>query len=138
MKNSDPKYYKYFADYTIKTGDIELAELKAQKLTFKSIPKKGQRVFLRTNSNVGTGGDPIECLNDVHQTYKLLAEKASLVAKARICGIDMMIKNPQEPATKDNYAIIEINFNPAIQMHHYPVEGKGVNVAGKVLDLLGF
>ena len=138
IKNDDPKYYKYFNTYTIKSGPVESGHLKSQGLNFQNIPKKGERIFLRSNSNVGTGGDPIECLNLVHDSYKRLAEEAAKIAKAKICGVDMMIKNPKSPATKDNYGIIEINYNPAIQMHHFPVEGKGVNVAKLVLDLLGF
>lgn len=138
IKNADPKYYKYFNTYTIKTGPTEAEHLKAQGLTFQNVPAKNKRIFLRTNSNVGTGGDPLEYSEKVHPSYKRLAEEAALVAKAKICGVDMMIKNAQEKATKDNYGIIEINYNPALQMHHYPVEGEGKNVAGDVLNLLGF
>jgi glutamate--cysteine ligase len=138
IKNDDPKYYKYFNTYTIKTGEVEAQHLKEQGLNFRSIPAKNKRIFLRTNSNVGTGGDPIECFDLVDSSYKKLAEEAARVAKAKICGVDMMIKKPEEKATKENYAIIEINYNPALQMHHYPVDSKGKNVAGDVLDLLGF
>lgn len=138
IKNDDPKYYKYFNTYTIKNGEVEALHLKSQGLNFKSIPKNGERIFLRTNSNVGTGGDPIECLDLVNDSYKKLAEEAAKIAKAKICGVDMMIKNPKVKASKDNYGIIEINYNPALQMHHFPVEGRGVNVAKLVLDLLGF
>ncbi len=144
IKNGDPKYYKYFNTYTIKLGVVEAAHLKSQGLNFNSTPAKNKRIFLRTNSNVGTGGDPIECFENVHKSYKLLAEEAALIAKAKICGVDMMIKNPQEKAQENsknasaNYGIIEINYNPALQMHHYPVDSEGKNVAGDVLDLLGF
>lgn len=143
-KNADPKYYKYFNTYTIKMSDVEAEHLNSQNLTFQSIPEKNKRIFLRTNSNVGTGGDPIECLDSIDSSYKHLAEDAALVVKAKICGVDMMIKNPKEKAhgnsknSPANYGIIEINYNPALQMHHYPVDSKGKNVAGDVLDLLGF
>jgi glutamate--cysteine ligase len=138
IKNENPRNYRFFYDDSIKTGPIEKACLQTQNFTFKTILKKGQRAFLRFNSNVGTGGDPIECSDLVHDSYKKIAEQATRIAKAEICGVDMIIRNPKDKAAKDNHGIIEINFNPSIQMHHYPVEGKGVNVAGKVLDLLGF
>jgi len=118
--------------------EVESGHLKSQGLTFQSIPEKNQRIFLRTNSNVGTGGDPIECSDLVHPSYKRLAEEAARVAKAKICGVDMIIKNPKDKASKENYGIIEINYNPALQMHHYPVDSQGKNVACDVLDLLGF
>ncbi len=138
MKNDDPKYYKYFGTYTIKMGPVETSHLKSQGLTFASIPAKKERIFLRKNSNVGTGGDPIESFDLVHDSYKRLAEKAARTAKAKICGVDMIIKDPFAKATKDNYGIIEINYNPSLQMHHYPVESAGKNVASDVLNLLGF
>lgn len=138
IKNADPKYYKFFETYTIKKGATEISHLKLQGLTLKSVPANGERIFLRTNSNVGTGGDPLEVFEQVNKSYKKLAEEAAKIVAARICGVDMIIQNPAEKATKNNYAIIELNFNPALQMHHYPVEGKPVNVAAKVLDLLGF
>ncbi|MEK7672386.1 MAG: glutamate--cysteine ligase [Patescibacteria group bacterium] len=138
MKNDDPRNYKFFAYYTLKTGKTEAEFLHEQGLTFNSVPAAGQQVFTRKNSNVSTGGDPLEVFDQIDQSYKKLAEKAAHTVNARICGVDMLIQNPESKATNDNYAIIELNFNPAIQMHHYPVTGKPVNVAAKLLDMLGF
>lgn len=144
FKNEDPRNYRFFYDDTIKTGNIEKNCLKTQGFTFASILAKGKQVFLRFNSNVGTGGDPIECSQEVHESYKRLAERAAKTVKAKICGVDMIIQNHEKKAQENvknkpvNYAIIELNFNPSLQMHHFPVKGQRVNVAGKVLDLLGF
>ena len=35
------------------------------------------------------------------------------------------------------YAIIELNFNPAIHIHCYPYKGKERDVATKILELVG-
>lgn len=131
IKNADPRYYKFFNDYYLRSGKVEADHLRSQNLTFKSIPKKGQQIFLRTNSNVSTGGDPIDVTAEIPKKYKLIADQAARAVNARICGIDMII-------SPHDYAILEINFNPALQMHEYPVRGKRCKVADKVLDLLGF
>ena len=36
-----------------------------------------------------------------------------------------------------SYAIIELNFNPAIHIHSYPYKGERVNIAVEILKLLG-
>lgn len=131
IKNEDPRNYKFFNDYYLRSGKIEAENLRSQNLTFKSIPKKGQQIFLRTNSNVSTGGDPIDVTAEIPEKYKIIAEQAAKSVNAKICGIDMIIG-------PNDYAILEINFNPALQMHEYPVKGKRCKVADKVLDLLGF
>ena len=37
-----------------------------------------------------------------------------------------------------NYAIIEMNYNPAIHIHTYPLIGKGRPVAQSILKALNF
>jgi glutamate--cysteine ligase len=36
----------------------------------------------------------------------------------------MIIKDHAQDASQDNYAIIEMNFNPAIHIHCHPYRGK--------------
>jgi glutamate--cysteine ligase len=117
--------------YYIKLGATEKNELKKQKLTLTSIPKKGSQIFLRTNSNVSTGGDALDFTDEIAKKYKKIAVAAAKAANAKICGVDMIIN-------KKNYGIIEINFNPALEMHVFPYKGKKRDLANPVLDLLGF
>lgn len=137
LKNEDPKNYK-IKKYYGRLGEAEKAKLKSQRLTPKSIPKKGEVIFLRDNSNVSTGGDAIDMTDEMHDSYKKLAVKAAHAANAKICGVDMMIKDLKTPATNNNYGIIEINFNPVITMHNFPYRGKNRHVEKAVLDFLGF
>lgn len=131
IKNNDATTYKFLGNDKIQAGIVEKRHLNAQGLTFKSIPRKGQQIFLRTNSNVSTGGDPIDYTDKIPVRFKKIAEKAARLVGAKICGVDIIIN-------KNDYSIIELNFNPALHMHMYPAKGKGKNVAKPVLDLLGF
>lgn len=137
MKNADPNAFKP-DKYQIRKGNEEKDFLKKQKLTFSSVPKKGKRIFLRPNSNVSTGGDPLEVSELIHPSYKIIAEKAAQSVDSRICGLDMLILNPSKKADPHNYGIIEVNYNPAIQMHEFPEKGQKKKVAQRVLDILGF
>ncbi|MEG0389116.1 bifunctional glutamate--cysteine ligase GshA/glutathione synthetase GshB [Cetobacterium sp.] len=122
----------------IKLEDPEKLFLKGQGLTMEYIPKKDEVVYLRENSNISTGGDSLDYTDDILDTYKEIAIKASKAVGARICGVDMMIEDIKNPNPKDNYAIIELNFNPAIHIHCYPHKGKNRNLGEKILKALGY
>ncbi|OOB76993.1 MAG: bifunctional glutamate--cysteine ligase/glutathione synthetase [Epulopiscium sp. Nuni2H_MBin003] len=138
IKNTDPLRgvgYKTPLE-KIKLDANSALFLKQQQMTFESIPTDGQTVYLRENSNVSTGGDSIDYTEQIANYFKEIAVKAAQSVGANICGVDMMIEDVT--AKNKSYSIIELNFNPAIHMHHYPYKGREINVAAKVLDLLGY
>ncbi|ADL53134.1 bifunctional glutamate--cysteine ligase GshA/glutathione synthetase GshB [Clostridium cellulovorans] len=120
----------------IKLGESEELFLKNQGKSSTYIPKKDERVFLRENSNISTGGDSIDFTDDIHGSYKEIAIKSASAVNARICGVDMMIDNISEIADNVNYGIIELNFNPAIHIHCYPYKGKNRKAGQAILKLL--
>lgn len=122
----------------IKLEDPEKLFLKGQGLTIEYIPKKDEVVYLRENSNISTGGDSLDYTDDILDVYKKIAIKASKAVGAKICGVDMMIEDIKNPNPIDNYAIIELNFNPAIHIHCYPYKGKNRNLGEKILKALGY
>lgn len=131
MKNADPLSSRSRVSYPLNLGFTEIAHLKKQRLSTKSILEKGRIVFIRENTNVSTGGDAIEMSNSIDEKFKTIAVKAAKAVEATFCGVDMIINN-------DNYAIIEINFNPALAMHKFPDKGDGKDVEKYTLDILGF
>jgi len=135
-KNTDPASYKLPEQY-IKLGTIEKEVLAEARLTPDSIPARGRKVYLRKNSNVSDGGDPLD-IPDMPQAYKDIALKAAASVGANICGVDMIIRNPKIRPRKDAYSVIELNWNPAIFLHAYPFKGEARDVGGAVLDFLGF
>lgn len=140
IKNQNPLRGKGYVTplEKIQLGVVEKDFLLKQNLTKKSILDKDQVVYLRENSNVSTGGDTIDYTDEMHPGYKDIAIKAAKALNAKICGIDIILKDYKEAPTEDNYCIIELNFNPALHMHNFPFEGKNRRVEEKVLDLLGF
>lgn len=137
-KNKDPlrgKGYKTPLE-KIKLGEIEEMFLKNQGLSFKYIPKNGEKIYLRENSNISTGGDSIDFTDKIHPSYKEVALKSAKAVKALICGVDMVIDNIEEEAQEKNHGIIELNFNPAIHIHCFPYKGENRKAGEKILDLL--
>ncbi len=120
----------------IKLDDSSALFLKQNGLHFDYIPKKDEVIYLRENSNISTGGDSIDYTDDIPQKFKDIAVKAAKSVEAKFCGVDMMLEDCTDQDSK--YAIIELNFNPAIHIHSYPYKGKERQIAEKVLKVLGF
>ncbi len=124
------KGYKTPAE-KINIGNIEINYLKNQKLKTSSILKENELIYLRENSNVSTGGDSEEVFDKIPEYFKNIAIQTAKALDVKICGVDMIINS-----NFDDYTIIEANFNPAIQMHTYPVYGIGKNPAKDILNLI--
>lgn len=119
----------------IQLGEIEQHMLKKLGYTADTVPEKGETVFLRTNSNISTGGDSVDVTDTAHQFYKDISRKGAEAAGAKICGVDIII--PDHTICGD-YAILELNFNPVLYIHNYPFQGKNRRVGERILDFLGF
>jgi len=144
-KNSDPLRGTGYTTplEKLKTGKEEIEFLNAQGLTIGFIPRNGEQVFLRKNSNISTGGDSNDYTDEIPDSYKQIAIKAAKAVGAKICGADMIIMDIDQELSGDtnseyNYGIIELNFNPALHIHEFPYKGKKHFSEKKILNLLGF
>ncbi len=120
----------------IKVDKVVHEVLHSKNLNLDTVLKSGEQVYIRNNSNISTGGDTIDRTDDVAQYYKTLAISAAKTFKVNICGIDIISGNFSDENAE--HAIIELNYNPAIQMHTYPLEGKSRDAAKAILEELGY
>lgn len=140
LKNQDPLRGKGYRTplEKIHMGEAEAMFLKQQYKEFSTIPASGEIVYLRENSNISTGGDSIDFTDDLPDSYKQIAVRAARALNVSITGLDMMIPDTSQEATTENYAIIELNFNPAIHIHCHPFKGKNRKLNEKLMDALGY
>lgn len=138
-KNKDPLRGEGYVKplEKIRLGEVEAAYLQAQGKTFDTVPAAGEVVWLRENSNISTGGDSIDCTDEMPDYYKQIAVRAARAVGARICGADLIVPDLAATPNENGYGIIELNFNPALHIHNYPYRGQNREVEKKVLDLLG-
>lgn len=101
-----------------------------------SIPPAGEKVQLRFNGNLSTGGTARDCTDEVHPYNAELAVKAAQLMELDIAGIDITCGDISAPLDEENGAIIEVNAAPGLRMHIYPTEGMPRNVAGDILEYL--
>ncbi len=111
-----------------------MRHLNALSLSMKSVLKKGEKVYLRKNSNLSTGGDSIDVTDDIPNSYKEIAVRAARAAGLHIAGVDIIIKDSgTDPSTK-NYIVVELNAPAMLSMHNFPYVGKNRRVEKYVLE----
>ena len=122
----------------IALGDIEQLMLTQQGYTPDDILPEGKKVNLRRNSNISTGGDSIDVTETMDSSYQELAAAMATSMGAWACGVDLIIPDKTQPASKENphCTCIELNFNPSMYMHTYCAEGPGQAITPKILDKL--
>lgn len=132
--NSDPRRGEGHSNSLtrITFDETALAHLATQGLVAESVPSAGQRVFLRNNANLSTGGTAIDVTDEVHPE---LAERVVAAAKMiglDICGVDIVCQNVSRPLEGQG-AVIEINAAPGLRMHLQPSFGLGRNVGEAII-----
>lgn len=137
-KSSDPRRGPNHARPLsfIGMGAEEALHLQIHGRSFMTVPKKGEIVTLRQNSNVSTGGDAIDCTDIVHPTYRDIALKAAAAVGAVFCGVDLITEDITRPAEESIYAVTELNFNPSIKIHCYPSAGQARPIGEAVVRFL--
>jgi D-alanine-D-alanine ligase-like ATP-grasp enzyme len=88
--------------------------LNKQGLSPTTVIKKDQRVFLRSNSNVSTGGVFEDVTNLVHPANILLAERAARIVGLDHAGIDYITTDISMPWTESDGGICEVNPTPGV------------------------
>lgn len=122
----------------IDLGDIEQLMLTQQGYTPDDMLPEGKKVNLRRNSNISTGGDSIDVTETMDSSYQELAAAMATSMGAWACGVDLIIPDKTQPASKEkpHCTCIELNFNPSMYMHTYCAEGPGQAITPKILDKL--
>ncbi len=114
--------------------ELELCILK-KECNLESIVPKGKKLVLRENANLSTGGEAIDCTDNICEENIDICKRVAKTIGLNICGIDVCCGNINEPIGKEG-AIIEVNAAPGIRMHHYPSKGESRNVAGAIVDMM--
>lgn len=120
----------------IRLDDIALGRLEAQGLTPDGVPAPGQRVVLRNNANLSTGGTATDVTDTVHPEVAARAVAAAQMVGLHICGVDVVCENVIRPLEEQHGGIVEVNAAPGLRMHISPSFGRGRPVGEAVMDQL--
>ncbi|WP_296509131.1 cyanophycin synthetase [Rhodoferax sp.] len=117
----------------IRFDDIAKTTLANQGFEADSVPAKGQRVNLRNNANLSTGGSATDVTDDVHPDVAARAIAAAHMVGLDICGVDVVCDTILRPLEEQGGGIVEVNAAPGLRMHLSPSFGKGRAVGEAII-----
>jgi cyanophycin synthetase len=120
----------------IRFDDIALARLALQGLAADSVPPIGQRVVLRNNANLSTGGSATDVTDDVHPEVAARAVEAAQMIGLDICGVDVVCDSVLRPIEEQNGGVVEVNAAPGLRMHLSPSYGKGRPIGEAIINTM--
>ena len=118
----------------INTDSILINHLAKKHLSLNSVPLSDEKVTLRKNSNISTGGNCIDVTDSVDKSYIKLAKDILSCIECPFIGIDVISKRIDKK--DDNYVVCELNSAPGLSLHMMPEKGKKRNVAKALVDVI--
>lgn len=112
--------------------DKELRNMIAEKnYNLDSIPKEGERVFLKSKANISSGGDSVDVTDELTDEIKNIAVRAvAAIPGLKNSGVDIIVDKENNTGT-----ILEINTQASINSHLFPMEGEARDIPKAIIDL---
>jgi len=120
----------------IKLDPVGLAVLSDQGMTPDSIPGPGQKVLVRRNGNLSTGGTATDVTDRVHPEVAARAVDAARMVGLDIAGVDAVALDIGRPLEDQKGAIVEVNAGPGLRMHLEPSAGQPRPVGEAIVSSL--
>jgi cyanophycin synthetase len=133
--NSDPRRGEGHATALTKIqfDEVTIAQLATKGLAPESVPARGERVVLRNNANLSTGGTATDVTDEVHPELAARVEAAARMIGLDICGVDLVCDSVSNPLEAHG-AVIEINAVPGLRMHLQPSFGTGRAIGEAIIS----
>ncbi|MBX3411144.1 MAG: cyanophycin synthetase [Pirellulales bacterium] len=120
----------------IRIDDVARDVLAAQGFTGTSVPAVGQRILIRRNGNLSTGGTATDVTDEVDPEVAARAIEAARVVGLDVAGIDVVALDIRCPLEAQGGVIVEVNACPGLRMHVQPSEGTSRPVGEAIVELL--
>src|SRR5262245_12917317 len=120
----------------IKLDPVSLSVLAEQGYTPDSVPPQGQRVLIRRNGNLSTGGTATDVTDQVHPEVAARAVEAARAIGLDIAGVDVVALDISRPLEEQKAAVVEVNAGPGLRMHLEPSAGKPRPVGEAIVSML--
>src|SRR5690625_3117271 len=128
-KNENRKENAYLTRKQIEINKEMVNYINNESYTLESIPKKDELVFLKGQSNISAGGDPIDKTEEITPEIEEIAVNAvKSIPGLFHAGVDVLINDNGEAT------VIEINATADISMHVFPLKGAPINIASGIID----
>ncbi len=140
VKNKDPKRgnprQKDTTLYKLVTDETTEKLLRNKGYNLCSVPFKGEIVYLQEKIILDLGADLFEVTPKIHPDNLWLFREVAQLFNVRLVGIDFLTKDISLSWKNQPCAVIELNSLPYIDMHHFPTEGKAVNISRELVKMV--
>ena len=109
--------------------------LEKQNIGLDYIPKTDEKIILRENANLSTGGIAVDCTDEICKENIDYCINSAKILGLDICGVDICTNDIGVPISENRGIIMEVNAAPGIRMHHFPSKGKKRNVGKAIIDM---
>ncbi len=116
--------------------DMTHVFLKRRGYVVSDVLEDGVTIDLREKIGLSYGGNAREVTKETHPKLREELERAARVVDDPIIGFDFITSDISADPDTVRWGIIECNALPFINLHHDPLEGEPVNVAGMLLDYI--
>lgn len=136
-KNKERVKNPYNGKYLLSFNEESESILLSHGFDKGTILKEGYKLPLRTVANIGAGGDSEDVTYKVHPDFVSIAVNCwKAYGDLFYCGVDLIAEDISKPASEQKYAVVEINVNCDISIHHFPTLGIPLNVAKSLAEYL--
>src|SRR5699024_5538697 len=98
-----------------------------------SVPEENEKVFLTDKSNISSGGDPIDVLDELPEEIKTLAiDTLKAVPGLAHGAVDILVHS--EKSIEKAGHVLEVNPTAQIGSLLYPLKGRSRDVPKKIID----
>jgi cyanophycin synthetase len=115
---------------------LALEVLASQGFMPESIPAAGQRVLIRRNANLSSGGTATDVTDFIHPEIAARAVDAAKAVGLDICGIDVVVRDISRPLEVQGGVVVEVNAGPGLRMHLAPSSGTPRPVGDAIVDMM--
>lgn len=121
-------------NFLIPTDPDKLARLYKEGRSLDTVPEPDEKVILRDESNISSGGEAIDYTDSVHPEFEQLALQAvKAIPGLNYAGVDMILEDITDAPTSENHVVTEVEFSPG-PVSMFPWSGKARDMAGPILD----
>lgn len=110
--------------------------LKEQGKSLNSIIEEGKKIYVRRNANLSTGGEAVDCTEEICDENIKLCVRTAKMLNLDICGIDICSDDISIPLKENNGIVMEVNSAPGLRMHINPSKGKSIEVGKSIVNML--
>lgn len=118
--------------HKIEKNPVLLQLLAQQQVSFSCVLEKNKIILLSDKVATGNGADIIDVTGDLHPSTHILLIEIAKKLNIPLVGLDFICTDIKRSWQEQRFAILENNSLPFIDMHHFPTEGPGIQVADKL------